>query len=115
MPSKQRDFAPNGLELRPRRTNAGLYAGMAAAFAIYLVLRVHALGALAPAQQTFLQLSPATFTMSAAVIAASYLAILVWPAGLNFFHIFHATSQATPQLVFALAALAAAAWVALRL
>jgi hypothetical protein len=98
-----------------RGTNAGLYAGMAAACAIYLVLRIHALGALAPAQQAFIQLSPAAFAMSAAVIAASYLASLVWPAGLNFVHIFHATSQATPQLVLALAALAAAAWVAFRL
>ncbi|MGA3240625.1 MAG: tetratricopeptide repeat protein [Bryobacteraceae bacterium] len=98
-----------------RRRNARLYAGMAAALAIYLVLRVHALGALAPAQQAFLHLTPAAFAMSAAVIAASYLGGLVWPAGLNFFHIFHATSQATPQLVFALAALAAAAWVALRM
>ena len=98
-----------------RRNNAGLYAGMAAAFAIYLVLRVHALGALAPAQQAFLQLSPAAFAMSAAVITASYLASLVWPVGLNFFHIFHATSHATPQLALALAALAAAAWVAFRL
>jgi tetratricopeptide (TPR) repeat protein len=97
------------------RGNSRLYAGMAAALAIYLMLRVHALGELAPAQQAFLKLSPAAFAMSAAVIAASYLASLVWPAGLNFFHIFHATSQATPQLVFALAALAATAWVALRL
>jgi protein O-mannosyl-transferase len=97
------------------QSDARLYAGMAAVLAIYLVLRVHALGALAPAQQAFLQLSPAAFAMSAAVIAASYLASLVWPAGLNFFHIFHATSQATPQLVFAMAALAATAWVAFRL
>jgi tetratricopeptide (TPR) repeat protein len=98
-----------------RRNNAGLYAGMAAAFAIYLALRVHALGALAPAQQAFLQLSPAAFATSAAVIAASYVASLVWPAHLNFFHIFHATSHATPQLALSLATLAAAAWVAFRL
>jgi len=97
------------------RRDSRLYAGMAAALAIYLVLRVHALGELAPAQQAFLKLSPAAFAMSAAVIAASYLASLVWPAGLNFFHIFHATSQATPQLVFALVPLAAAAWAAFRL
>jgi protein O-mannosyl-transferase len=98
-----------------RQSNAGLYAGMTATLAIYLMLRVHALGALAPAQQAFLQLGPAAFAMSAAVIAASYFASLVWPAGLNFFHIFHATTQATPQLVFALAALTATAWVAFRL
>jgi len=53
--------------------------------------------------------------MSAAVIAASYFASLVWPVGLNFFHIFHATSQVTPQLAFALAALAAIAWAAFRM
>jgi len=97
------------------KSNARLYAGMAATFAIYLVLRIHALGALAPAQQAFLKLSPAAFAMSAAVIAASYLAVLIWPAGLNFFHIFHATSQPTPQFVLALAALAVAAWVAFQM
>jgi len=96
------------------RRGAGLYAGMATCLMIYLVLRIHALGALAPAQQAFLNLSPAALAMSAAVIAASYLVSLVWPAGLNFFHIFHATSQATPQLVLALAVLAAVAWVAFR-
>jgi tetratricopeptide (TPR) repeat protein len=98
-----------------RQSNAWLYSGMAAALAIYLALRIHALGALAPSQQAFLHLTPAPFAMSAAVVAASYLASLVWPAALNFFHIFHATSQATPQLVVALAALAAAAWIAFRM
>jgi len=98
-----------------KRPNVPLYAGMAAIFAFYLALRIHALGGLAPAQQTFLQLGPAAFTMSAAVIAASYFASLVWPTGLNFFHIFHATSQVTPQFVLAVVALAAIAWAAFRL
>jgi hypothetical protein len=98
-----------------RRGNLWLYTGMAATFGVYLAMRIHALGGLAPAQQTFLQLGPAAFAMSAAVIAASYFASLVWPADLNFFHIFHATSQVTPQLVLALAALAVIGWAAFRL
>jgi hypothetical protein len=97
-----------------KRGNFRLYAGMAGIFGIYLALRIHALGGIAPAQQTFLQLGPVAFAMSAAVIAASYFASLVWPAGLNFFHIFHATSQVTPQFALAVVTLAAIAWAAIQ-
>jgi len=109
------EWIVQGKSAAAMRRNALLYGGMAAAFALYLFMRVHALGGFAPAQQTFLQLRPAAFAMSAAVIAASYIARLVWPADLNFFHIFHATTQATLQLLFALAALCAVAWAAFRL
>jgi protein O-mannosyl-transferase len=108
-------YAGYATMVRTNRRNAPLYAGMAAIFALYLALRVHALGGLAPAQQAFLQLSPAAFAMSAVVIAAGYFASLVWPADLNFFHIFHVTSQITPQLVLALVTLAAIAFAAFRL
>jgi hypothetical protein len=108
-------FIAQGEPLAAARRNFQLYAGMAAALAVYLLLRIHALGGLAPAQQTFLRLSPAAFAMSAVVTAASYFARLVWPAGLNFFHIFHATTQVTPQFVLALAALAVIAWLAFHL
>lgn len=98
-----------------KRGNLRLYAGMAVVFGIYLALRVHALGGLAPAQQTFVQLGPTVFTMSAAVIAANYFVSLVYPVELNFFHIFHATNQVSPQFVLAVIALAAIAWAAFRL
>jgi tetratricopeptide (TPR) repeat protein len=101
--------------VQTKRGNARFYSAMAAIFAIYLALRIHALGGLAPAQQTFLQLNPAGFAMSAIAIAASYFASLVWPADLNFFHIFHATTHVTPQFILALVALAAIAWAAFKL
>jgi len=109
------EWIVQGKSIAAMRRNALLYAGMAGAGAIYIVLRIQALGGLAPAQRAFLQLSPAAFAMSAAVIAAGYFARLIWPADLNFFHIFHATTQAGPQLLFALAALGALAWAGVRL
>jgi tetratricopeptide (TPR) repeat protein len=93
------------------RRNRAMYAGMLGAIAAYLAMRVHALGALAPAQSTFFHLGAAEFLMSAAVLTARYFAALVWPAELNFYHVFHATIRPTWELGMALAALAAIAWV----
>jgi protein O-mannosyl-transferase len=99
--------------LQGARRNAAMYAGMLGVFAAYLAMRVHALGGFAPAQQAFFHLSAAEFAMSAVVLAARYFAALVWPADLNFFHVFH-PSGVSLELVFALIALAAIAWAALR-
>jgi tetratricopeptide (TPR) repeat protein len=96
--------------LRVGRRNGGMYAGMLGALAAYLAMRVHALGGVAPAQQSFFHLGAAEFAMSALVLAARYLAALVWPADLNFFHVFHATTGPSWELALALAAEAAIAW-----
>jgi protein O-mannosyl-transferase len=100
--------------LRVKRENVPMYAGMAGAFALYLALRINALGGFAPAQHTFFQLSGMEFAMSAVALLARYFAALVWPLGLNFFHVFHATKGASWQLMVSLAALAALAWAAVR-
>jgi protein O-mannosyl-transferase len=93
------------------RLNRVLYAGMLAAFGIYLAMRVNALGSLAPGQQTFFRFGPAEFVMSGVVTAGQYLVALLWPANLNYFHVFHPTGSVTPAFLLsalALAALAAA-------
>ena len=97
------------------RQRAWLYGGMVAVLGLYLAMRVHALGGLAPAQQTFFRLTPAELAMSAAVVAAHYFASLAWPVDLNFFHVFHATTSFTPELALALIALAAIGGAAYRL
>jgi hypothetical protein len=100
--------------LRGTRPNRAVYAGMAAALAVYLGLRVNALGGLAPAQQTFFHLPPAEFVLSALVLAGRYLLALVFPVGLNFFHVFHPETAVWPWPVLAAAGLAAAAVAARR-
>jgi tetratricopeptide (TPR) repeat protein len=91
------------------RRNAGLYGAMALTFGVYLLMRGAALGGLAPGQQMYFHLGPTEFLLSAVVIAGQYLGALVFPAELNYFHIFHATRSITPQLVMSAAALAAVA------
>jgi hypothetical protein len=79
---------------------------MAAAFLLYLAMRVNALGGLAPGQQSFFHLTPAEFVLSVVVTAAQYLGALLWPANLSYFHAFHPTeSIGQAVLVSALALL----------
>jgi tetratricopeptide (TPR) repeat protein len=87
---------------------------MAAALALYLALRFRALGGFAPAQHAFFHLSPAAWVMSGIVIAGQYLWALVYPASLNFFHVFHPVASLSPALAVSLAAIALAAWAAVR-
>ncbi len=94
--------------------NLAMYAGMLGVFAAYLAMRAHALGGLAPAQQTFVHLSGAEFAMSAVVLLARYFAALALPVDLNFFHVFHATAGVSIALLISLAALGGLAWVAAR-
>ena len=91
--------------LRGARRNWAMYAGMVGVLALYLAMRIHALGGLAPAQQTFFHLTGLEFAMSAAVLLARYFAALVWPLDLNFFHVFHPTTGASWQLIVSLVAL----------
>jgi hypothetical protein len=100
--------------LRGGRRNGAMYAGMSGAFALYLAMRIHALGALAPAQGTFNHLRAAEFAMSAVVLLAQYCAALVLPLNLNFFHVFQSATAASWQFMASLAALGAIAWAAVR-
>lgn len=91
------------------RSNVGFYGGLAAALVVYLAMRVHALGGLAPGQQTFFHLSDGAFALSAVVTAAQYLWALLWPANLNYFHVFHPTETLTAGFVISAVVLAAVA------
>jgi hypothetical protein len=93
--------------VREMRNNLALYGAMLATLAGYAVLRWAALGGLAPAQQTFHQLTPWEFMLSAVVTAAQYAGKLILPTGLNYFHIFQATRSITPAFLISLAILAA--------
>jgi protein O-mannosyl-transferase len=86
-----------------------IYAGMTAAFAAYLALRIHSLGGLGH-PQGFHQLTAMQFAMSAAVLAAHYFAAFIWPLPLNFYHVFYATTELSGELLLALLALTAVAW-----
>lgn len=91
------------------RANATLYAAMAFTFALYLVMRVAALGSFAPRKHDFFHLTPLEFTLSIIVTAGQYLRMLIAPLDLNYFHVFHPTQGMTAALLLSLVALACAA------
>ena len=100
--------------LRKVRVNRAMYVGMSAVLLAYFAMRLHALGGFAPAQQAFFHLTAAQLVMSAVVLLARYFAALVWPFGLNFFHVFHPTTGLSWQLLVSFAVLAAIAFAAAR-
>ncbi len=88
-----------------------LYPVMLAAFLLYLGLRFHALGALAPAQGRHFHLGPLDLAVNAVAFLGRYLAMLVWPWPLSGFHVFHpATWLAFGISLAAVAALCVAGW-----
>jgi len=89
------------------RRNRALYVSMAATFAVYLAMRRAALGTLAPGQEAFFHLTPPEFALSAIVVAGQYLAALLWPVNLSYFHIFHPTEGITAAVLISALALAA--------
>jgi tetratricopeptide (TPR) repeat protein len=96
-----------GRRWKELRFNAALYAAMAGTFVLYLALRLNALGGLAPGQQSFFHLTPVEFALSVVVTAAQYLGALLWPANLNYFHIFHPAASLCAVVVLSALALAA--------
>jgi tetratricopeptide (TPR) repeat protein len=77
-----------GRNVRQLWKNRAFYASLLGVFGIYLVLRVQALGGLAPAQGRNIQLSGWEFVSNAIALMAAYLGALVWPAGLSCYHAF---------------------------
>ena len=101
-------FFVRGRGWKELRHNAALYTSMGATLGVYLLMRRAALGSLAPGQEAFFHLSPVEFVFSAAAVAGQYLAALVFPANLSYFHLFHSVGRITPEVVIAALALAAA-------
>ncbi len=90
--------------------NRTLYISMAAVFGIYCVLRVHALGGMAPAQGFYYKLHGKDLALSLIALLGKYLGKLVLPTHLSYFHFFEPTTSITPTVV--LSFLAACALVA---
>ena len=91
------------------RRNGALYCAMGMTFGVYLAMRAAALGGLAPAQHAFLHLSAGDFALNATVMAGQYVRMLLLPAGLNYFHVFHPIHGVTLAFVASVAAIGALA------
>ena len=89
------------------RRNATLYATLTAAFGVYLLLRVHALGGLAPAQGFHYSLGGVVFVLSLISTLGEYLALLMSPVHLNYFRYFEPTTSVTLGLVVSLVSILA--------
>ncbi len=83
--------------------NRWFYLSLLGVFSIYLALRIHALGGLAPAQNSAHRLAPREFALSAIVILGQYLGQLVVPLNLSFFHPFEPTHSVGTLVILCLA------------
>ena len=85
--------------LRALWDNRALYASLTAVFAAYMVLRIHALGGIAPGQGNHYHLAGATLVWSIAATLGQYFLFLIAPVPLNYFHFFApSTSPSLPVL-----------------
>jgi len=84
--------------------NWPLYASMTGVFGAYLLLRIHALGGVAPAQGFYYKLHGTSLVLSIVATLGEYLGKLVLPIHLNYFHYFEATTSVTPTVIASLAA-----------
>jgi tetratricopeptide (TPR) repeat protein len=96
--------------IRDLSANAVLYGLLCGTLAVYVALRYHALGALAPAQGVYVRLPHSEYFFSVVFLAGKYLWKLLLPAGLNYYHEFDPVRG--PGLLWALAMLACLALVA---
>jgi tetratricopeptide (TPR) repeat protein len=78
------------------RRNWLLYASCVAVFGVYLVLRVNALGGIAPAQGVHYKLSGGAFILNVCSVLLQYFGELFAPIHLNYFHSFEPTVSALP-------------------
>jgi tetratricopeptide (TPR) repeat protein len=74
---------------------------MTGAFGVYALLRIHALGGMAPAQGTYYKLHGETLILSIIATLGQHLGALIAPVHLNFFHFFEATTTVTPLVIVA--------------
>ena len=75
------------------RISRGLlrFVPYAAVLGLYLVMRLEALGSFAPASGSHFKLTPGETFLSVSALFAQYVAKLLVPVNLNFFHVFHPT------------------------
>ncbi len=80
-----------------------LYASLMGVFGIYALLRIHALGGMAPAQGFYYKFHGKVLILSIIATLGQYLGKLVVPIHLNYFYFFEATTSVTPLVIVALA------------
>lgn len=78
-----------------------LYAALAAVSAVYLLLRYHALGGLAPAQGVHFRLTAWQLFLTGSLVAAKYLLKLVLPLHLSYWYVIDPVS--VPNLLWLVA------------
>ncbi len=101
------EWAFSGRRVRDLWRNKSLYLGLSVTLGIYLVLRVSALGGLAPMQNTYFRFTLSQYFLSAVHTLGTYLLKLLMPAYLNAFHVFHITTAVTFPVAVSLVSLVA--------
>jgi hypothetical protein len=79
-----------------------LYASMIGVFSVYMLLRIHALGGVAPAQGAHHKLSGKVLILSIISTLGEYFAKLIAPAHLSNFHLFEPTTTVTLLVIVSL-------------
>jgi protein O-mannosyl-transferase len=92
-------------DLRQIWANRNLYMSLTAAFGFYLVMRMYALGGLAPAQGGHFHLTGSELLLSMIALMGRYLASLIFPPELSYFHVFYPTGQIDLVVVASLLAI----------
>ena len=80
-----------GRSVRDILKNIAFYALLVATFCVYLAMRLHALGSLAPAQGGHFSIHGAQLALSMIVLMGQYFWRLLVPTNLNYFHVFEPT------------------------
>ncbi len=96
------EFLYLGRSLGAILKNWMLYAAMLAVFAVYCMLRIHALGGMAPAQGFYYKLHGKDLILSVIAMLGQYLGKLVVPIHLNYFYFFEPTTSLGPQVLLSM-------------
>jgi tetratricopeptide (TPR) repeat protein len=83
--------------------NWALYGSLLGVFGVYLLLRIHALGGIAPGQALHHALHGQTLILSIIATLGQYLGKLVAPIHLSYFYSFQATTSVTLPVILSLA------------
>src|ERR1035438_3831809 len=89
--------SPNGATRRSLWDNWALYASFIGVLGLYVLMRVHALGALAPGQGHHQSVHGPALLFSIINILGQYFGKLIAPVHLNYFYAFEPTLSLTPR------------------
>jgi len=87
--------------------NRALYISMLGVFGVYCLLRIHALGGMAPAQGFYYKLHGKDLFLNVIALLGQYLGKLVLPIHLSYFYFFEPTTSFTPRVIASLICAAA--------